>query len=247
MKAWELLKDFLEYKSITFKREETMKKYVVLLASLVVSQLAHASDASDPKYTYCDKISVLDNLKPTPEDWDLKRIKEDGFKTKRVVVSKSRAEVYLISDDGKVIFRPVVFGSAYTEGPKRFEGDNKTPEGIYKIDYKLDLGESQYRRALHISYPNAADVAYAKSQGKSAGGAVMIHGSPNDERKRQGAEAATYTGYNWTQGCVAVTNAHIDMIYALVPDGTLIEICGIPGKSTYTPPSDTKTVSVPAK
>lgn len=100
-------------------------------------------------------------------------------------------------------------------GPKRFEGDERTPEGRYTIDYGNP--DSSYYLSLHISYPNAADRAFAKARGMSPGGDIFIHGQPND-----------YTGErvpgDWTDGCIAVSNAEIEALWAAVPDGTPIDI-----------------------
>ena len=102
--------------------------------------------------------------------------------------------------------------------PKQREGDALTPEGHYLIDSRN--ATSHYHRALHISYPNAEDRKRATQQGAAPGGAVMIHGLPN------GMEwiGAGHRLYDWTLGCIAVTDAEIDEIWKLVPDGTPVEI-----------------------
>ena len=103
-------------------------------------------------------------------------------------------------------------------GAKRVEGDHKTPEGDYIIDTKN--AQSQFHLSLHISYPNAADQQRARSLGARPGGAIMIHGL---------ARPFAYLGplhrqTDWTDGCIAVTNAEIEEIWKLVPVGTRIEI-----------------------
>lgn len=100
-------------------------------------------------------------------------------------------------------------------GPKRFEGDERTPEGRYTIDYRNP--RSAYHLSLHISYPSAADRAYATSRGDSAGGEIFIHGQPN--ALSEGRMAG-----DWTDGCIALSNAEIEELWRLVPDGTPIEI-----------------------
>lgn len=100
-------------------------------------------------------------------------------------------------------------------GPKRFEGDERTPEGRYTIDWGNPA--SAYHLSLHISYPNAADVAFATAKGRSAGGMIMIHGQPNSWKSGRAAG-------DWTDGCVAVSNAEIEALWAAVPLGTPIEI-----------------------
>ena len=100
-------------------------------------------------------------------------------------------------------------------GAKRFQGDERTPEGRYTIDY-ANPGSS-YWLSLHISYPNAADRAYAEASGRSPGGAIFIHGQPN------WLPAGRLPG-DWTDGCIALSNAEIELLWQVVPDGTPIEI-----------------------
>ncbi len=100
-------------------------------------------------------------------------------------------------------------------GHKRFQGDERTPEGRYTIDYGNP--NSSYHLSLHISYPNARDTAYARSQGRSPGGSIFIHGQPN-------ALSAGRVPGNWTDGCIAVSNEEIEALWEAVPDGTVIDI-----------------------
>lgn len=106
------------------------------------------------------------------------------------------------------------FGAS-PDGHKRFEGDERTPEGRYTIDYANP--DSSYWLSLHISYPNAADRAYAAERGRSPGGAIFLHGQPN------WLPAGRLPG-DWTDGCIALSNAEIEELWQLVPDGTPIEI-----------------------
>ncbi|HET9283317.1 MAG TPA: L,D-transpeptidase family protein [Candidatus Angelobacter sp.] len=103
-------------------------------------------------------------------------------------------------------------------GPKRVEGDHKTPEGIYTIDAKNP--QSQFHLSLHISYPDAADRERARKLGVKPGGAIMIHGLP----PRFAYLGALHRKVDWTDGCVAVTNAEIEEIWKLVPVGTRVEV-----------------------
>jgi len=102
--------------------------------------------------------------------------------------------------------------------PKQREGDALTPEGHYVIDARNE--SSHYHKALHVSYPNAQDRERAARLGVSPGDAIMIHGLPNG----LGWLGATHRMYDWTLGCVAVTDAEIDEIWRLVPVGTPVEI-----------------------
>jgi murein L,D-transpeptidase YafK len=101
--------------------------------------------------------------------------------------------------------------------PKEREGDGRTPEGHYTIEAKY-LG--QYHKALRISYPNAEDRKRAAKLGVSPGGSILIHGLPNGK----GYIGAAHRLYDWTLGCVAVTDEEIDEIWNLVPLGTPVEI-----------------------
>ena len=100
-------------------------------------------------------------------------------------------------------------------GPKHFEGDERTPEGRYTIDYRNP--RSAYHLSLHISYPSADDQAYAARQGRSPGGEIFVHGQPN-------ALAEGRMRGDWTDGCISVSNAEIEELWNLVADGTPIEI-----------------------
>lgn len=103
-------------------------------------------------------------------------------------------------------------------GPKIRQGDHKTPEGIYRIDAKN--ARSQFHLSLHISYPNENDRANARKLGVAPGGDIMIHGLPD----RYAYLGSLHTKYDWTDGCIAVTNAEIEEIWKLVPTGTEVEI-----------------------
>ena len=108
-------------------------------------------------------------------------------------------------------------------GHKTTEGDGKTPEGSYTLDWRNP--NSQFYKSLHISYPNANDTAQAKARGVSAGGDVMIHGSSNlPQGKPQQAMYDYLPREDWTHGCVAVSNQDMDELWAHVKNGTKIVI-----------------------
>ena len=102
--------------------------------------------------------------------------------------------------------------------PKQKEGDALTPEGHYIIDTRN--AASHYHKALHISYPNPEDRTRAAKMGVAPGGAVMIHGLPNGK----GFIGSAHRLYDWTLGCIAVTDSEIDEIWTMVPAGTPVEI-----------------------
>lgn len=215
----------------------------IITISLFSANVFAGSKAADKNYQFCDDITKVDKLLDRSRE-SVERIKAEGLKIERIVVSKDRKELYLISGETMLRVYPVAFGSNPV-GHKQFEGDGKTPEGIYSVDYKNP--QSEFTKALHVSYPNKKDVEFAKSQGKSAGGDIMIHGLPSDDRKRQAI--SIIHPMNWTRGCVAVTNEQIEDIYSLVKENTLVEICKMTtDENEEEKPADGRTtVSIPAK
>lgn len=135
----------------------------------------------------------------------------------RVFVDKSDRILKLMSD-GEVIrsYRMALGGSP--SGHKQQEGDQRTPVGVYTLDYKNE--DSIAYRSIHISYPNATDKAYAKKLGVSAGGNIMIHGQMNGF----GYLVLFNQRRDWTDGCIAVANDEMDEIMAAVTLGIPIEI-----------------------
>lgn len=133
-----------------------------------------------------------------------------------VHVEKAARRLTLLDEEGHVLraFSGLQFGPVPV-GPKRFAGDGRTPEGRYTIDYGNE--GSAYWLSLHISYPGPADRAYAAAHGASPGGAIFLHGQPNS--LHYGRIAG-----DWTLGCIALSNEEIEQLWALVPDGTPIQI-----------------------
>lgn len=146
-----------------------------------------------------------------------KPISLDEVQIDKVFVDKSSRTMQLLSDDKVIRSYHIALGDN-PKGHKQFEGDERTPEGIYTLDYKNE--NSIAYRSIHISYPNKRDIAHAKAFGKPPGGAIMIHGQMN------GFEALTnyYQQHDWTDGCIAVRNEEMDEIMAAVELGTPIEI-----------------------
>ena len=138
-------------------------------------------------------------------------------KIDRIVVIKHRRQLIVYSKGIPLKTYRIALGKQPL-GKKRFEGDMKTPEGTYYIDSKNP--NSQYHKNLGISYPNREDQANARNHGRSAGGQIKIHGLKNG-REFWGR---LHRLFDWTRGCIAVTNEEIDELYQTVPIGTLIEI-----------------------
>jgi len=103
-------------------------------------------------------------------------------------------------------------------GAKEQEGDRKTPEGVYTIDYRNP--NSDYHLALHVSYPSDEDNTRAAQRGVNAGFDIMIHGLPNGH----GWIGAFHRWKDWTAGCIALTDEEIEELWRVTPDGTPIEI-----------------------
>ncbi|MDT0681508.1 L,D-transpeptidase family protein [Roseicyclus sp. F158] len=104
-------------------------------------------------------------------------------------------------------FRPV--------GHKVYEGDGRTPEGAYTIDKRNP--NSAFHLSIGISYPNERDVEVARALNRSPGGDIFIHGGPRKGRDPENVR-------DWTAGCIAVSDKQMEHIYAMVRDGTPIDI-----------------------
>ena len=133
-----------------------------------------------------------------------------------IVVVKSSHTMTLFANGKPIHIYQIALGRS--TGRKLQQGDHRTPEGHYLIDSRNP--HSGYHLALHISYPNPDDRARAASAHAPAGGDVMVHGLPPQY---------AWLGYlhretDWTDGCIAVTNAEIEEIYKLVPNNTPIDI-----------------------
>ena len=139
------------------------------------------------------------------------------IKADRIVIEKNAHRLTLLNHGSVVKTYRVCLGP-HPVGAKDREGDGRTPEGIYTIDSRN--ANSHFHRALHVSYPNAADIARARRLGVSPGGAIMIHGMPNRWRLLGWAIQQT----DWTAGCIAVTDDEIEEIWRMVPNGTIVEI-----------------------
>ena len=135
----------------------------------------------------------------------------------QIIVLKSQHTLTLLSHGKPIKTYKVALGTDGS-GPKEHQGDHKTPEGKYIIDAKNP--KSRFHLALHVSYPNAADKAHAKAQGLPPGGDIMIHGV---EKKYEYLGSLQHN-YDWTDGCIALTNPEIEEVSRLVPIGTLVEI-----------------------
>ena len=135
----------------------------------------------------------------------------------RIVVHKMDRRMELMRDGQPLRTYRIDLGWQ-TLGHKQHEGDGRTPEGVYRIETRNE--RSGFHRALKISYPNDEDRTRARSRGLSPGGLIMIHGQPNNARSYERAQKKR----DWTEGCIAVSNAEVEEIWAMVADGTEIDI-----------------------
>lgn len=135
----------------------------------------------------------------------------NGPEVTQVQVHKADRKMYLLHNDDVLETYDIALGFA-PDGPKQFEGDGRTPEGLYYISHRNP--RSVYHLSLGVSYPNEADAANATAMGKLPGGDIFIHGGPLDR----------VTQRDWTAGCISVKDREIEDIYAMVNPGTPIWI-----------------------
>lgn len=134
-----------------------------------------------------------------------------------VKIDKSDRKMYLFDGDELIKEYRISLG-ANPKGHKEKEGDEKTPEGTYTLDFiKKD---STFYRAMHISYPNENDIQNAKNNGVNPGGSIMVHG----QRNKLGFLSFITQNFNWTDGCIGLTNSEMGEFLDLVETGTKIQI-----------------------
>jgi murein L,D-transpeptidase YafK len=134
-----------------------------------------------------------------------------------VVVEKADRKLHLIKDGAPIRTFDIALGIRPV-GDKEKEGDFKTPEGRYLLDTRNP--NSEYFLSIHVSYPNGGDIREARSKGVDPGGAIMIHGQPNEPSRSE----TYYRTQDWTNGCIAVSNSDMIDIWLMTDDNTPIEI-----------------------
>jgi len=140
-----------------------------------------------------------------------------GKPVDKVLVVKSERKLHLMGR-GEVLKSYRISLGKEPGFDKRVEGDLRTPEGFYWIDWRKT--SDKYNLSMHISYPNAADLARAKAAGVKPGGMIMLHGTPLDEEYPEWF----FHTLDWTEGCIALKNDDMRELWKYVRDGTLIEI-----------------------
>lgn len=146
--------------------------------------------------------------------WPTQALPADA-KADLVVVHKAARRLELYRGDLLLKSYHVSLGG-HPKGAKQQQGDGKTPEGEYRLDFRK--AASCCHRSIHISYPGPANITAARTRGVAPGGSVMIHGMTNGF----GWLGRLHLAMDWTDGCVAVTDREMDEIWRSVPDGTKI-------------------------
>lgn len=141
----------------------------------------------------------------------------EAWRVDRVLVVKSERKLYLLRGEEIVRSYGISLGGRPV-GHKVEEGDQRTPEGEYLIDWRNP--NSDFYMSMHISYPNSRDLHAARTRGRDPGGMIMIHGLPNDSPPSR----SDYLDEDWTDGCIAVSNQAMIDIWLSVEDDTPITI-----------------------
>lgn len=207
-----------------------MKLFLILI--LCVSRSIFATEKNDfyealtpqeKEYLeYGIEKSELPSLCPHTKSFATNAIwktKQPITKVDLVLVDKKRRLLHLLNEGHIQKSYRMALGGNPT-GDKAFEGDLRTPEGMYFFELKNK--SSDYYLSLKINYPNAQDIRESQKKGiKDPGKDIMLHGLPNSWVKRKFIRHPQ----DWTKGCIAVTNSEIQEIFSVVQLGTLIEIC----------------------
>lgn len=135
----------------------------------------------------------------------------------RVLINKSERKLILFKGNKVLKSMDVALG-LLPKGRKITEGDFKTPEGTYRLSDRNSA--SEFFLSIRISYPDSDDIRHAKLRGLPAGGQIMIHGQPNDPRYSE----EYYQSTDWTNGCIAVSNADMVDIWLMTKPNTPIQI-----------------------
>jgi murein L,D-transpeptidase YafK len=141
----------------------------------------------------------------------------DGKVIEKVLVLKSAHQLQLLNSGQPLRTYRISLGK-HPKGAKLMEGDKRTPEGIYWVDWRKV--SDRFNLAMHISYPNVADSVRSRREGVEPGGMIMIHGTPDTLDYPE----QLFHSLDWTDGCIAMRNIDMREVWGLVPDGTMIEI-----------------------
>src|ERR1700733_3183856 len=134
-----------------------------------------------------------------------------------ILIVKHERKLYLLRDNSPLRSYRIALGLSPT-GAKEHEWDFRTPEGSYIIDFRQE--HSHYFKALHISYPSAADLKRSAAQHQRVGGNIFIHGEPNQPTK----PVSYYKTRDWTNGCIALSDEDLLDVWNLTAGPTRVEI-----------------------
>jgi len=138
----------------------------------------------------------------------------------KVIIKKSTRMLYL-SANGKIYKKYHISLGIVPTGAKEIEGDMRTPEGIYILDWRQE--SKLYNKSIHISYPNKKDIAKAKELNASAGGMIMIHGTPSNWSLSPIGDWLPML-LDWTEGCIALSNDDMEEVWEQTTKGTAVYI-----------------------
>lgn len=194
---------------------------IIITQNDVSNYLAHRKITGDTTNKTKDYVNILHTAKKmlawrmqSDEETALSRA-EENFRLRNIVnkvlVVKSERKMYLLKDGKTVKTFPVALGPNPI-GQKEYEGDGRTPEGTYKLDWQK--WNSSTFHSFHISYPNQIDSARAKTKGLTPGSNIMVHGTSKGVKKKK----------DWTNGCIALSNTDMTEFRKIVFQDTPIEI-----------------------
>jgi len=137
-----------------------------------------------------------------------------------IIIDKITREIIAYCEGKPIYTFPIELGENWI-GDKCFKGDKATPEGDYKVIEKKQLPHTDFYKALLLDYPNSGDVKrfrHDKKTGKlpgsaEIGGFIEIHGEGG-------------RGSDWTDGCIALENSDMDILYSIVEIGARVTIVG---------------------
>jgi murein L,D-transpeptidase YafK len=141
-----------------------------------------------------------------------------AFEMAEKVVVIKHERVLRLYRRGRVIAEYPIKLGLNPYGHKQREGDFRTPEGNYELVMRNP--KSEFFLSIKISYPNREDAAVAHESGHAPGGLIMIHGQPNEPKR----SLEHYASRDWTDGCIALSNADMVDVWLRTTTGIPIEI-----------------------
>ena len=198
------------------------KLYVILLFILLLLFTSCSQKKIEPSKikTEDNATEAITTIEYDPYDWHQNDELIEKKPAEKILVIKSKRILVLLDKDKNILSKHRISLGKNPIGPKTQQGDNKTPEGIYKIIDKRK--DKKYYKELLINYPNQKDIKRAKELGVNPGGGITIHAQVPRFWDGKGDD---YTlSHDWTEGCIAMTNRGMDTIWDMVKLGTIVEI-----------------------